>query len=265
MKFIQLFTLIISAIFISSCSTEKDFKNRLVKTLEDNPEILFNTIKKNPDRFMATVQNAAQEAKSKMAQRAKNNETNDLEKAIENPLKPKITSNNYFRGTKDAPITIVEYSDFQCPFCSRGKDTVTQLMKKYPGKIRFIYKHLPLSFHPQAMISAQYFEAIALQSSSKAFEFHDLIFENQAKLKLGEAYLTTLATKVGVNLVKLKKDINSKRVKDIIEEHKEEARSFNIQGTPGFIINGIPVRGAYPAEYFEQLISKLVTKGKLKL
>jgi protein-disulfide isomerase len=265
MKSIRLLSLVITAILISSCSTEKDFKNRLVKTLKENPDIVFNTIKENPDTFMVTVQNAAQEAKSKMAKRAKNNEMLELDKAIENPLRPKISENEFFRGTKDAPITIVEYSDFQCPFCSRGKDTVTELMKKYPGKIRFIYKHLPLSFHPQAMISAQYFEAIALQSPKKAFEFHDLIFENQAKLKSGEAYLTTLAKKLDINLSRLKKDVNSKRVKTIIEEHTEEARNFKIQGTPGFVINGIPVRGAYPAEHFEKLISKLVSKGKLKL
>lgn len=265
MKTIQLVSLIIGAIFISSCSTEKSFKRKLIKTLNENPDIVFNTIKENPDRFMQTVQTAAQEAKSKMAQRQKETEIAKIDEMIKNPLSPKITDKSYYRGVQDAPITIVEYSDFECPFCSRGKDTVTQLLKKYPGKIRFIYKHLPLSFHPNAMISAKYFEAIALQSTKKAFEFHDLIFENQSKLKSGEAYLTTLAKKLDIDLKRLKKDIKSDEIKNKIEEHIAEARKFNIQGTPGFIINGIAVRGAYPAEYFDELIDKLIAKGKLKL
>lgn len=256
-------SLIVAAILITSCSTESSFKAKLVKTLNENPDIVFDTIKNNPDRFLTTVQTAAKDAKSKLDSQAKANEEKELENAIENPLKPKITKDDYFLGPKDAPITIVEYSDFQCPFCTRARNTVTELMNKYPGKIRFVYKHLPLSFHPQAMISAQYFEAIALQSQKKAFAFHDNVFENQAKLKSGETYLTTLAKELKVDIKKLKRDLDSKEILAKIEAHKDEAREFKIQGTPGFIINGIPVRGAYPAEFFEQLINKLVSKGKL--
>jgi predicted DsbA family dithiol-disulfide isomerase len=92
-----------------------------------------------------------------------------------------------------------------------------------------------------------------------------MIFDNQAKLKNGEAYLTTLSKKLDINLSKLKKDIRSVEITTKINAHQAEAKKFNIQGTPGFIINGIPVRGAYPAEYFVQIINKLIENGKLTI
>src|SRR5690606_24383889 len=130
-------------------------------------------------------------------------------------------------------IQIVEYSDFECPYCSRGYQTVKQLLKDYEGKIEFVYKHLPLSFHPQAMIASQYYEAIRLQSEDKAIKFHDEIFENQTKLRQGETFLKSIAKKVGANMTKLAKDINSDEVKNRIKEDEAEAAKFGFQGTPG--------------------------------
>ncbi len=257
--------LTISSIVLLSCSSDSQFKQKLEKALTENPEIIFKAIEKNPGKFFMTLQKASQEAKQEMQQEAAKKEQAELAKAFENPLVPKITKDDFFKGPKDAPITIVEYSDFECPFCARGRDTVEQLMKNYPGKVRFLYKHLPLNFHPQAMISAQYFEAIAMQSPKKAFEFHDIVFAKQSKLKQGEAFLTSVAKDLKLDIVKLKKDVSSEVVLNKIEEHKKEAAKFNIQGTPGFLLNGIPIRGAYPAQYFDQIINKLVQSGKLTL
>ena len=265
MKIFNLVLLIAAAILITSCSSDSHFQSQLKQTLKKNPEILFEAIAQNPSQFMMTVQQASRDAKEDLQKEAVARERDELNEALANPLKPAITDKDFFLGPKDAPITIVEYSDFQCPFCAQGKKTIYKLMKKYPGKIRFVFKHLPLNFHPQAMISAKYFEAIAMQSPKKAFNFHDMIFDNQAKLKNGEAYLTTLSKKLALNLSKLKKDINSEEIAKKINDHQAEAKKFNIQGTPGFIINGIPVRGAYPAEYFDQIISKLIENGKLTI
>ena len=138
-------------------------------------------------------------------------------------------------------------------------------MKKYPGKIRFVFKHLPLSFHPNAMISAKYYEAIGLQSPKKAFAFHDKLFSNQKKLSQGETYLTQLAKEVGADMKRLKSDVHSVKVKAKIDEDMQEANKFSFQGTPGYIINGVPVKGAYPASHFEKIIATLQEKGTLQL
>ena len=115
------------------------------------------------------------------------------------------------------------------------------------------------------MISAQYFEAIRIQDSEKAFAFHDMIFKNQAKLKEGTAFLDSAAKKVGADMVKLKKDLNTDAVKDRIAADIAEAGKFGMSGTPGFLINGVPVRGAYPPEHFISIVEELQKRGLVKI
>ena len=140
-----------------------------------------------------------------------------------------------------------------------------ELMSKYEGKIRFVYKHLPLSFHPQAMPASQYFEAIRLQSPTKAGEFHDRIYKDQRKLQNGEAWLKSIAKELKVDLARLALDVKSETVQKRIDEDMAEAAKFGFQGTPGFVINGIPVKGAYPINHFEGIVEELKKRGKLSL
>ena len=139
-----------------------------------------------------------------------------------------IRKDELFRGDKNAPITLIEYSDFECPYCKRGYATVNELLKKYPGKIRFAYKHLPLSFHPNAMPASQYFEALRLQKGSLAWKFHDELYENQGKLRQGVKYFKSVAKKLGANMSKLAKDVNSEAVKKRISQDLAEAKKLNI-------------------------------------
>jgi len=257
--------LVIASILMTSCSSDKDFKAKLAKAIKEDPSIVFNAIEEQPDAFMAVVQKAARKGQEVAAKKRQDEESNALQAAFDNPLEPLIRADEAFRGPSTAPITLVEYSDFECPFCSRGSDTVHALLKKYPGKIRFVYKHLPLNFHPNALISAQYYEAIRLQSVDNAFKFHDQVFSQQKSLKQGEAFLKTVAKKLNVDMNRLKKDLNSKTVLERIAQDQAEAKKFNMQGTPGFLLNGIPVRGAYPVEHFVSIIEKLKEKGKLTI
>ena len=255
----------VCAVLLSGCSTDKDLKAKMSKALQEDPTILTNAIEKHPAEFITALQNAAKNAQESMAKVKEDEEKKQLEESFTKPLVAEIRSDEAIRGPKDAPITLVEYSDFECPFCTRGNETVEKLMKKYDGKIRFIYKHLPLSFHDKAMISAQYFEAIRLQNSEKAFAFHDAIFKNQSKLKEGAAFLDSAAKKVGADMVKLKKDLNSDAVKNRIAADIAEAGKFGMSGTPGFLINGVPVRGAYPPEHFISIVEELQKRGLVKI
>ncbi len=251
---------------LASCSTERNFKKDLEKTLLDNPDVLMKVIEKNPEMFVSALQNAVQASQKNAAKMREIEEQKKLESAFENPLKPEITKQDVIVGPQNAPITLVEYSDFECPFCKRGYETVQQLQEKYKGKIRFIYKHLPLSFHRQAMIASQYYEAIRLQGETMATKFHDNVFENQSSLAGGgEKFLDKMAKKAGANLNRLKKDLNSEKVKNKIQDDMMEAAKFGMQGTPGFVINGIPVKGAYPTSHFVQIIDELKKRNKLKL
>lgn len=265
MKFAKLLVVFLSAAMLASCTSDEKLKEQMSKILQENPKVLTDAIEKHPAEFITALQNAAKNAQDAMGKQREEEEKKKLEESFDKPLVAEIRSDESIRGPKDAPITLVEYSDFECPFCSRGYETVTALMQKYNGKIRFIYKHLPLSFHEQAMPAARYYEAIRLQDEKKAFAFHDEIFKNQRKLKNGEAFLQATAKQVGADMAKLKKDLNSDAVTKRIEEDQKEAASFGMQGTPGFLLNGVPVRGAYPTEYFVNLVDELQKRGKLKL
>lgn len=263
MKKFWLFNLLLAS-FITGCVTEKNIGETVKKVIKEDPTILAEAIKAHPAEVMDALQNAAMSARDELAKKREEEEKKKLEESFDKPLEAKINLDTV-RGPADAPITLIEYSDFECPFCSRGYKTVLELMEKYDGKIRFIYKHLPLSFHQQAMISSKYYEAIRLQSKEKAFKFHDQIFENQQGLRNGEKFLKEMAKKVGADMNKLAKDLESDAVKKRIDEDMAEAASFDMQGTPGFLLNGVPVRGAYPASEFVKIVEKLVEKGKLKL
>jgi protein-disulfide isomerase len=180
-----------------------------------------------------------------------------MEKEFAQPKEPVIEKDRAVIGTKSAPITIVAYSDFQCPYCKNGFNTIETVRKKYGSKIRFMFKHFPLSMHPMAMPAAKRFEAIALQSSQKAYRFHDAVFKNQDGLTTGgEKFLDGLAKKIGANVEKMKKDLDSDTVKKHIDSDMAEAQKFGISGTPGFIVAGIGLYGAYPPEAFYAVIDR---------
>lgn len=262
---LKLFSLVAIMAFITGCMSDSQFKEKMSKVLAENPEVLTQAIEKNPDVFVTSLQKAIKDAQSVMAKRREEEEKKQFEEFYENPLKPEISDKHASLGKKDAPIVLVEYSDFECPFCKRGYETVMELMSRYDGKIHFVFKHLPLSFHPNAMPAAEYFEALKLQSDKLAFAFHDKIFENQPALKNGEKFLLKLAKEVGANMERLKKDIKSDHVKARIQADLKEAESFGIQGTPGFVLNGVPIKGAYPVAEFERILEELKKRGKLEI
>lgn len=253
--------LMIAVLALTACTSKDDLK----KVMKENPDIITEAIEANPEKFIDALNNAVKKAQEGQGAKREEEEKKQLEESFNNPLVAEIRSDESFRGTKDAPITLIEYSDFECPFCSRGFSTVMELMEKYKGKIRFAYKHLPLSFHPQAMISAQYYEAIRLQSEEKAWEFHDAIYKDQRKLQNGEKFLKEVATKLKVDMKKLATDKDSEKVTKRIEADMAEASKFGFQGTPGFLLNGIPVKGAYPTAHFDSLIEELKKRGKVSL
>ncbi len=255
--------ILLSMIFVlfAGCNGGGDIK----KALKDDPSILADAIKANPVEFMAAVREAAQIAQAEEQKNKQQEEQKKLEETYENPMVPVIRDDENFRGPKDAPITLVEYSDFECPFCSRAYQTVNQLLEKYGDNIRFTYKHLPLSFHPNAMKAAQYYEALRLQSGEKAWKFHDELLLNLQKVRNGEKYFKEVAKKVGANMSKLAKDVESEAVKSRIEADVKEAEKFGFRGTPGFLLNGVPVKGAYPASHFDGIIEELKKRGKLNI
>ena len=258
MKKSNLLVGVLAALTFTGCTS----KQQVEKIIADNPEIVFNAIKKNPKKFVEVVNEAVKSAQEGAREDEAKEEGGRIEEEFKNPKQAVIEDKRVIFGKKDAPITIIEYSDFQCPYCSRGYSTVKEVEKMYGDKVRVVFKHLPLDFHPMAMPAAKYFEAIALQDHAKAEKFHDEIFSNQTKLNQeGEKFLKASAKKVGANLAKVEKDLNSEGVTARIKADQEEAKKFEFSGTPGFLINGVSLKGAYPAPEFKKIIDRWLAKA----
>ncbi len=232
------------------CVSQSQIKRAVAK----NPDIVFDAIEQNPVKFMETVKKASRDAQQIEADQ-------QMEKDFANPKVPAIDATSAIRGPVDAPITIVEYSDFQCPYCRSAVDVMKKTQEKYKGKVRFIFKQLPLSFHPQAMPAAQMFEAIALQSTEKAYLFHDEIYEHQDEMKdKKDALLLELATKVGADVKQAQEDMKSDVVKKRIEADMAEAEKFDFHGTPSFLINGVGLVGVPPEDTVDKIIDRWLAK-----
>lgn len=255
--FARIFAMLSCIGLLASCS------ELVKKTIQDNPKIVFEAIKKDPAGFMEVVREAAQEAQKKEIQAAQESEEKAREDEFTNPKKPDL-ANRAVLGNNDAPITIVEYSDFQCPFCQRGASTVVQVLKEYDGKVNLLFKHLPLEGkHPNARRGSEYFEAIAIQDPAKAYEFKKLIFDNQNET-YGDAekLYKNLAKKAGADLAKVEADLKAKKdqIAKNIDADIQEASKFGFNGTPGYLINGVSLKGAYPVEEFKKVIDRHLGK-----
>ncbi len=154
-------------------------------------------------------------------------------------------------GAKDAPVTIVEFTDFQCPYCKASEATLKQLRAKYGDKIRLVHMDFPLPFHSHAMDAAK--AARCANDQGKFWEFHDALFANQSKLAPDD--LKATAKTLGMNSAKFNACFDDKGKYDSeIKADQAMGQKVGVDGTPAFFIDGRPLTGAQPMPKFEELI-----------
>ncbi len=212
--------------------------------------LVLDIIKKNPQVVKEALEKYEKEASGKKQE-------DEFNKLFEDTVKVEI-GDSPIRGDKKAEYTIIAFSDFQCPFCKRGDDTIKELMKKYDKKVNYVFKNLPLGFHPEAKNAAKATWAAGKQG--KFYEYHDKLFENQGKL--AEDLYVQIAKDLGLNLDRFNKDRASEDAEKSIQADSKQAQDIGIQGTPGFVLNGVKILGAYPIDHFEKIISHFETTAK---
>ena len=147
------------------------------------------------------------------------------------------------KGKASAPVTVVEFSDFQCPYCARATPAVKELESSHPNDVRLVWKHLPLPFHPNAMPAALAAEAAREQGGSQKFwAMHDKLFANQAALS--EATYEQYARELGLDQARFRKDVADPRLRARIQEDAQLAQTLGVNGTPTFVVNGEKVVGS---------------------
>ena len=143
----------------------------------------------------------------------------------------------HIKGNPEAEITILEFSDFECPYCQRFNQTMNEAMKNYPNDIKWVYRHFPLSSHREARPSAEASECAAEQG--KFWEFHDGLFANQSRL--GKNLYLELARESKLDLDSFEECFDSRKYKDKVEEDYQDGIALGIKGTPGNFINRTPL------------------------
>jgi protein-disulfide isomerase len=162
-------------------------------------------------------------------------------------------------GKADAPVTIVEFSDFQCPYCKRVGPSMDKIKSTYGDKVRIVWKHEPLPFHPRAEPAAEVAIEARIQKGEKGFwDAHDKLFESQPKLE--DADLEKVASDLGLDMGKVKAAIKDKKHKKDIDADMELGEDVQASGTPHFFVNGRRLVGAQPFEKFQKIIDEEIAK-----
>ncbi len=157
-------------------------------------------------------------------------------------------------GPEDAPVTIIEFSDYQCPYCKSWYDSVhTRLMADYDGRIRFVYRDLPLStIHPEAQSAAEAANCAGAQDAY--WQYHDALFD--AKYGLGAQAYSQYATELGLDVAAFDTCVAERRYQSEVNDDTAIGLNLGLTGTPTFFINGLKLVGAQPYEVFQQIIDK---------
>lgn len=162
-------------------------------------------------------------------------------------LKPSVNSNDHVQGNKNAPITLVEYGDYQCPHCGHAYPIIKSIQKKFGDKLKFVFRNFPLAeLHPNATNAAVATEAASPQH--KFWEMHDIIFENQQYLR--DVDLIKYATKTGLNLEQFESDFEKPEFLQKVDADFESGVRSGVNGTPSFFINGEKYNGSWEENDF---------------
>jgi len=185
---------------------------------------------------------------------ANNNAGDEIPTGIANVNAEDYVDDDPSLGNENAPVTIVEFSDYQCPYCSRFRtQTLDQIKEQYidTGKVRFVYRDFPLtSIHPMAQKSAEASECADEQG--KFWEYHDAIFANQQSLSIDN--LKKWAKDLGLNENKFNTCLDSGKYADEVKKDMNDGANLGVRGTPYFLVGNTVLEGAYPFEAFQQAI-----------
>ncbi|MFQ5514706.1 MAG: thioredoxin domain-containing protein [Myxococcota bacterium] len=173
------------------------------------------------------------------------------------PPRVDVAARGPSRGPEDAPVTLIEFSDYQCPFCRRAEPTVAQVLERYGDRVRFIFRHYPLEFHDRARPAAE--AAACAEDQGRFWEYHERLFA--AEGVLSDADLERIAKETDLDLEAFRSCLSEHHALERVNQDVEEGTQAGVNGTPAFFINGIPLSGAQPLEAFTRLIDRELAKA----
>jgi len=224
---------------------ERQFFERLKSAGRIPPEATFDSLKEQLGQALIAQQRQTQMQRVVQDLQKQANLKIDLPQP-----RVEVAAEGPSRGPKDAPVTIVEFSDFECPYCGAAHDTVEQVMSSYAGKVRLVYRQFPLNFHPHAEKAAE--ASLCAADQNKFWEYHDVLFKNQKRLDPTD--LKAHAGEVGLDAQKFGQCLDSGQMKARVDADQQAGLQAGVGGTPAFFINGVFLNGAQPIDEFKRVI-----------
>ncbi|MCG6875284.1 MAG: DsbA family protein [Betaproteobacteria bacterium] len=234
---------------------EQRIRDAVIRELRESG-VLDREIDQGIERYVARQRAAAAQREEAAA------------RAHASKVRPVSKTRDHIRGNPDAPVSLIEYSDFECPFCKRFHPTAKQIVAAYDGKVNWVYRHFPLDFHnPAAQREAEAAECAAELGGNEAFwRYTDLVYERTASNGKGvaEGDLAAIAASIGLDRAKFAACVKSGRTRERVKEDLDEGTAIGINGTPGNILRNnrtgaIATRyGAQPIDRFRQTIDELL-------
>lgn len=237
-----------------SDSTKAVDAEHIKALLKDNPKLVFEALAQDK---LALYQLVVAGEKIKRRQLWKQG----IARGLANPLKPDLDPSRPWHGPPQAPLVVVEYSDFMCPACATGANNLAKLFAKYPGKLRVLLKHNPHGTLSKRL--ALYFEAIARQDQAKAWEFYSQVFKQQTKIQKEKlAAVQKIIRGMDLDQGRLARDMADPALARRLKQDAAEADKFKLHGTPSFVVAGVAVRGSASVSDFEDIMRQWQVKHK---
>ncbi|MBD5607891.1 MAG: thioredoxin domain-containing protein [Desulfovibrio sp.] len=232
---------------VAATANSAELENAVRNLLSENPNLILDVLRQNSEAVLDIAQQGSN------LRRKHNLEAQwreDLAKDKETRLKDRPVL-----GNKDAKVKIIAFSDFTCHFCEQASKTLDAIREEYGDDVALVFKHLPLDEKGPGALASAYFIAISQQSEPKAWEFYHKMFDNRERLLAeGEPFIKQTAESLGLDVKKLQKEAQSKKVKDILAQDLEDGQKLGIEGTPYFLVNNLVIRGALPLELFKNAV-----------
>ena len=247
---------------------EQEINNKIQPVSEDEIQAFY---KQNKDRLRVELDKVHDQIRDYLAQQKTAERKNEYFKTLRAKAKittylkappiyraEVVTNGAPSKGTGNAPVKIVKFEDFECPFCKTVQPTLTELLKKYDGKVRLVHKDLPLeAIHPQATLAAE--AARCAGDQGKFWEYHDTLYGKAPKLGAGD--LKSYAKEIGLNTAAFDQCLESGTHKNVVQKDLAEGAKLGLTGTPSFFINGREISGAQPLEAFSAIIDEELARG----
>ncbi|MDR2893497.1 MAG: thioredoxin domain-containing protein [Deltaproteobacteria bacterium] len=228
---------------------QAELRNALRTLLREDPNLVLDVLRENSETVLDIAQQGSEQRKFRIL----------VAQWMDDMKVPKqvLLADRPTKGPAKAPVTIVVFTDFTCLYCQQGEKLLDKIYNAYPGKLRIVYKSLPMSAHPGSVEAAEFMLAAWMQNKETSWKLFVDFFENRDLIvgKSGDAYLRSAASARGFNMQKLVSDSKSAAVRKLLQEDEQDAEKLKVQGTPFFLVNNIVIRGALQENLFREAVN----------